>query len=85
METSNIKIVEIVRKIRDRHYKILKGKSDEEKLAFYQEKAKRMRAQAEVRAKEKLAVLQFCFPRRNGGNKRMRKISINILTNSQLL
>jgi len=35
----NVKAVELVRKIRDRHYRVLKGKSLKEQRAFYLEKA----------------------------------------------
>ena len=48
MEKNNIEILKIIRKIRDRHYEILKDKSYEEKLAFHREKAKRMRTQAKM-------------------------------------
>jgi len=41
-----IKTMEMVRKIRDEHYRILKGKSVDEQIAFYQQEAKLGRARA---------------------------------------
>lgn len=54
MEKNNINAVKMVREIRDRHYKLLKGKSVDEQIAFYREKANRMRIEAEKRATSKL-------------------------------
>ena len=52
METMNIKAVELVRRIRDQHYEQLKGKTQEERLAFYRDKAQvlRQKAQAQLPA-----------------------------------
>ena len=36
MEDQKINAVELIRKIRDQHYHQLKGKSDKERIAFYQ-------------------------------------------------
>ena len=41
-----IKTVEVFRKIRDEHYRILKGKSFEERLEFYHRQAKMVHARA---------------------------------------
>ncbi len=44
MEQTNIKAVEMVRQIRDRHYELLKGKSRAERIQFYHELAQRLHA-----------------------------------------
>jgi hypothetical protein len=44
MEQTNIKAVEMVRQIRDRHYELLKGKSHAERIQFYHEQAQRLHA-----------------------------------------
>jgi hypothetical protein len=41
-KTFQIKAVEVVRRIRDKHYEILKGKSAQERIAFYRESARSM-------------------------------------------
>ena len=41
-----IKTVEVFRNIRDEHYRILKGKSYEERLKFYRRKAHSLRIKA---------------------------------------
>jgi hypothetical protein len=40
MAQSEIKAVEMVRRIRDRHHELLKDKTPEERTAFYEAKAK---------------------------------------------
>ena len=40
MAQSEIKAVEMVRQIRDRHHELLKDKTPEERTAFYEAKAK---------------------------------------------
>ncbi len=46
METSEIKAVELVRRIRDRHYAQLKDKSPQEVLAFFHEAAEEANREA---------------------------------------
>jgi len=41
-----IKTVDVFRKIRDEHYRILKNKPVNEQIMFYQQKAKLVRARA---------------------------------------
>lgn len=41
MAQNEIKAVEMVRRIRDRHHEQLKGKTPEERTAFYEAKAKK--------------------------------------------
>ena len=45
MNETTIKAVETVRRIRDAHYEQLRGKSPEERIAFYRAKAEQMHAQ----------------------------------------
>ena len=40
MKKTTIKAVEMVRRIRDAHYEQLRGKSPEERIAFYRAKAR---------------------------------------------
>ena len=42
MDTNTINTIEMTRKIRDNHAKRLAGKSHAERIAFYQERAKKM-------------------------------------------
>ena len=49
MKSAEIHAVELVRRIRDEHYEILKGRTPEEQLAFYREKAKDVLERAEER------------------------------------
>jgi hypothetical protein len=42
MKKTTIKAVEMVRRIRDAHYEQLRGKSPEERIAFYRAKGKGM-------------------------------------------
>lgn len=49
MKNGEIKAVEMVRRIRDRHYEMLKGKTAEERIAFYREKARGVLEQAHQR------------------------------------
>ncbi len=44
-EKKTIEAVAMVRRIRDAHYEQLKDKSVEERLAFYREKSKALRAE----------------------------------------
>ncbi len=46
MEESEIKAVELVRRIRDRHYALLKDKSPQEVLAFYHRAAEEANSEA---------------------------------------
>ena len=45
MKKTTIKAVETVRRIRDAHYEQLRGKSPEERIAFYRAKARLLQAQ----------------------------------------
>ena len=45
MKKTTIKAVDMVRRIRDAHYEQLRGKSPEERIAFYRAKAAQMYAQ----------------------------------------
>ena len=45
MKKTQIKAVDMVRRIRDRHSELLKGKTAEERIAFYREKARAANAQ----------------------------------------
>ena len=51
MKKTMIKAVEMVRRIRDEHYEQLRGKSPEERIAFYRAKASLL--EAELAAREK--------------------------------
>ncbi|CAN2042440.1 hypothetical protein GMMP15_810026 [Candidatus Magnetomoraceae bacterium gMMP-15] len=42
MKKQNIKTIEMTRRIRDAHYKQLKCKTRQERIAFYRNKAKRL-------------------------------------------
>ena len=42
MKKTTIKAVEMVRRIRDAHYEQLRGKSPEERIAFYRAKVTRV-------------------------------------------
>lgn len=42
MKNEEIKAVDLVRRIRDEHYAILKGKSAAERRQFYRERAKKL-------------------------------------------
>jgi hypothetical protein len=53
MDKKKIDTVEMTRKIRDEHAKRLKGKSHEEQMAFYRERAKKMEKKIPVLLKEK--------------------------------
>ncbi len=55
MAKNEIKAVEMVRRIRDRHYKLLKGKTAQERIAFYREQARRMNVEAQQISQSKLA------------------------------
>lgn len=52
-----IKTVEVFRKIRDEHYRILKDKPVNEQIAFYQQQAKFVRARAGRLLKKQVASL----------------------------
>ena len=45
MKKTTIKAVEMVRRIRDAHYEQLRGKSPEERIAFYRAKARLLQAE----------------------------------------
>jgi len=48
--------VEYVRAIRDRHYRELKGKTPEERIAFYREKARQLHAKLRRENQEEAVV-----------------------------
>ena len=50
-----IKTVDVFRKIRDEHYRILKNKPVNEQIMFYQQKAKLVRARAGRLLKKKVS------------------------------
>ena len=52
-----IKTVEVFRNIRDEHYRILKGKSYEERLKFYRRKAHSLRTKVSRLLKKQVASL----------------------------
>ena len=57
MEKNEVHAVELVRKIRDEHYLELQGKTTAERIAFYQEQARRLHAKlARKMRKRKVAV-----------------------------
>ncbi len=45
MKKTTIKAVEMVRRIRDAHYEQLRGKSPDERIAFYRAKARALQAE----------------------------------------
>jgi len=45
MKKKQIKAVDMVRRIRDKHYELLKGKTTEERIAFYRQKARTANSQ----------------------------------------
>ena len=51
MVKNEIRVVELVRKIRDEHYVELQGKTIEERIAFYEEEARRFHAKMAKGAK----------------------------------
>ena len=52
MKKTTISAVEMVRRIRDAHYEQLRGKSPEERIAFYRAKARLLQAQVEAQRKQ---------------------------------
>lgn len=44
MKKTTIKAVEMVRRIRDAHYEQLRGKTPEERIAFYRTKSRELQA-----------------------------------------
>ena len=52
METTRIKAVELVRRIRDNHYEQLKDKTREERIAFYRAKAQALHEKAHLLLQE---------------------------------
>jgi hypothetical protein len=52
METTKIKAIELVRRIRDNHYEQLKDKTREERLAFYRAKAEALHEKAHLLLQE---------------------------------
>ena len=48
MEKTEIKAIEMVRSIREAHYEQLKGKTSQERIAFYREKAHKMNARVKA-------------------------------------
>jgi hypothetical protein len=58
-QKTTIKAVEMVRRIRDAHYEQLRGKSPEERIAFYRAKARGLQAEiAEQRQEQPTNELQ---------------------------
>lgn len=55
-EPFEIKAVEMVRRIRDQHYELLKDATPEERIAFYREAAERAAKQREEEAHSQKAV-----------------------------
>ena len=53
MKKTTINAVEMVRRIRDAHYEQLRGKSPEERIAFYRAKAHLLQAQIETQRQQK--------------------------------
>ena len=56
MAKNGIKAVEMTRRIRDAHYEQLKGKSPEERIAFYRQKAQAVEARVATEAKGSVSV-----------------------------
>ena len=52
METNNIKTIEMTRAMRDKNARELTGKTQAERIAFYQEKAAKVQIQTPVLPKE---------------------------------
>ena len=52
MKNTTINAVEMVRRIRDAHYEQLRGKSPEERIAFYRAKAHLLQAQLETQRQQ---------------------------------
>ena len=52
MKKTTIKAVETVRRIRDAHYEQLRGKSPEERIAFYRAKARSLQAEIAAQRQE---------------------------------
>ena len=52
MKKTTIKAVEMVRRIRDAYYEQLRGKSPEERIAFYRAKARLLQAQVEAQRQQ---------------------------------
>ena len=55
MKKTTIKAVEMVRRIRDAHYEQLRGKSPEERIAFYRAKAHLLHVQLAAQHQEQPA------------------------------
>jgi hypothetical protein len=56
MEKTEIKTIEMIRRIREAQYEQLKDKTTQERIAFYREKAQRMnmRAKAILQARQRM-------------------------------
>jgi hypothetical protein len=52
MKKPTIKAVEMVRRIRDAHYEQLRGKSPEERIAFYRAKSRELQAKIAAQREE---------------------------------
>ena len=52
MKKTTINAIEMVRRIRDAHYEQLRGKSPEERIAFYRAKARLLQAQVEMQRQQ---------------------------------
>jgi hypothetical protein len=48
MKKSEVKTIELIRRIREAHYEQLQGKTRAEQIAFYQAKAQQMNKRAEA-------------------------------------
>jgi hypothetical protein len=55
MKKITIKAVEMVRRIRDAHYEQLRGKSPEERIAFYRDKSRELQAKIAAQREEQPA------------------------------
>ena len=51
-QKTSIKAVEMVRRIRDAHYEQLRGKSPEERIAFYRAKSRELQAEIAAQHQE---------------------------------
>ena len=52
MKTTPIKAVEMVRRIRDAHFELLRDKSPEERIAFYRAKSRELQAKISTQSSD---------------------------------
>jgi len=57
MEKNEVHAVELVRKIRDEHYLELQGKTAAERIAFYQEQARRLHVKLAKKMRKRKTVI----------------------------